>query len=243
MRTYEDTFERVMIKKANAEKAIRARNKKIVFTATSFSCLCICIMASLAINKSFITADGNKPVESGVSQKISKEEFTVSSTVADVPEPDIVTETSTQKKEDVTNPSESKVTTVKIKEDVTKPSQNNVPSTSYNTQKTEPISGTTKPYPQIVVTNPSGGVEIPDWKKEELERWRKYHLNYAMSALSDEEKSKIDIDKSYVDGGYSKPEIPGSEYLIIHLEGDTFCYEVGIDSGHSEVDYITRFNK
>lgn len=243
MRTYEDTFERIMMKKVNTEKMVKERNKKIVFTATSFICLCVCIVASIAINKSMMNSDGNKPVDSSTSQNIAKEESTAQIEQTNVPSPDIVTIFSTQNKEDVTKPSNSKVTTVKVTEDATKPSQNIVLSTSFNTQKTEPNSGTTKPYPQVVVTNPSGGVEIPDWKKEELEQWRKYHVNYAMSALSDEEKSKIDIDKSYVDGGYGKPEIQCSEYLIIHLEGDGCYYEVGIESGHSEVDYVTKFYK
>ena len=60
MRTYEETYERILSKKDIAEKEIKARNKKLIVSVTTVSCLCICIVALFAISKVRVNINPNK---------------------------------------------------------------------------------------------------------------------------------------------------------------------------------------
>ena len=70
-------------------------------------------------------------------------------------------------------------------------------------------------------------------------------VNSAMRAVSEEDVDRIDIDKSYIVSSYGKPgvEEQGNEYYLMHLEGDSFYYEVEIDAGGQKVYNVKRIDK
>lgn len=219
MRTYDETYERIMAKKAVAEKAIKVRNKKIVTSVTTISCLCICMAAIFAMSKARISVkldENNGP--DGYNY------FDPTST--------------TLRKNSGMQISEKPI------EDVTDLSGTN--SSGTGTELTmEQEGSTTLLTPQVITTNVHGGEELPDWKKEEIEKHRKSMVRAAMRAVAEDEVNKIDVDKSYIISLHGKPgvEEQGNEYYLMHLEGDDFYYEVEIDAAGTKVYSYDRFLK
>ena len=228
MRTYDETYERIMAKKAVAEKEIKERNKKIAASVTAVSCLSVCFVALFTLSKARVNVNPNKdnaPDDylSVNSTSDRTEDTTVSTTLTEVPSTHI---------------------SAQIKEDVTKPSVGNNDST-ISDLPLEQGGSTTFLHPQVIPTNVHGGEELPDWKKEELEQHRISMVKSAMRAVADEDIGKIDISKSYIIDFYGKPgeEEAGNEYYLMYLEGGNFYYEVEIDAAGIKVYSFTKINK
>lgn len=228
MRTYEETYERILSKKAIAEKEIKARNKKITTSVTTVSCLSVCLVALFALSNARVDVNPNKDNAPNVYQPVasasdSTEDTTVSTTLTEVP---------------------STHTSAKTKEDVTKPSEGNNDST-ISDLPLEQDGSTTFLHSQVMPTDVHGGDELPDWKKEEIDRHRILMVKSAMRAVSEEDVDKIDIDKSYIISLHGKPgeKEQGNEYYLMHLEGDDFFYEVEIDAAGINVYSFTKINK
>ncbi len=221
MRTYEETYERILSKKAVAEKEIRTRNKKIATSATAVSCLGICLVALFAISKARTNVNLNKNDVTDVYKNASSLNST---TLAGTP--------STQ-------------TTAEPGADAVEPSVGEKDYTTTQNTQTEQNNSTTLFDPQVITTDVHGGNELPDWKKEEIERHRVSMVRSAMKAVAEEDVEKIDIDKSYIISLYNKPgaEEQGNEYYLMHLEGDSFYYEVEIDAAGIKVYNYERIVK
>ena len=136
-------------------------------------------------------------------------------------------------------------TSAKTNEDTIKPSVGEKDDTTTVNLPTGQNNSTTLFEPQVITTNVHGGEELPDWKKEEIERHRISMVRSAMRAVAEEEVEKIDIDKSFIISMYGKPGIEeqGKEYYLMHLEGDDFYYEVEIDSAGEKIYNLKRIDK
>lgn len=231
MRTYEETYERILSKKAIAEKEIKARKKRIITSVTAVSCLGICLVALVAISKARIGVNLNKndvhlnsSSTNSDMDKNTNNTSTISTTLTETP---------------------SIQTSAKTNEDTIKPSIGEKDDTTTVKLPTGQNNSTTLFGPQVITTNVHGGEELPDWKKEEIERHRISMVRSAMRAVAEEEVEKIDIDKSFIISMYGKPGIEeqGKEYYLIHLEGDSFYYEVEIDAAGTKVYSYDRFLK
>ena len=62
-----------------------------------------------------------------------------------------------------------------------------------------------------------------------------------MNFVDDEDYSKINIDKSYMKKVIK--DVNGEKYLLIHLEGDTFYYEIVITTRCAEAHGVKKINK
>lgn len=219
MRTYEETYERILSKKAVAEKEIKTRNKRIVTSVTTVSCLCICIVAIFAMSKARTSV---KFDENNGSDGYNY--FDPTST--------------TLRKNSGMQMSEKPI------EDVTDTSGTNI-SDKVTDLPVEQDGSTTLLTPQVITTNVHGGEDLPDWKKEEIENHRKHMVRAAMRAVAQDDIDKIDIDKSFIISLHGKPgvEEQGNEYYLMHLEGDNFYYEVEIDAAGTKVYSYDRFLK
>lgn len=231
MRTYEETYERILSKKAVAEKEIKARNKRIITSVTAVSCLGICLVALFAISKVRIGVNLNKndvhlnsSSTNSNMDKNTNNTSTISTTLAEIP---------------------SIQTSAKTNQDTIKPSVEEKDDTTTQNSPTKQSDSTTSFDSQVITTDVHGGNELPDWKKEEIERHRVSMVRSAMKAVAEEEVDKIDIDKSYIISFYGKPgvEEQGKEYYLMHLEGDDFYYEVEIDAGGQKVYDVKRIDK
>lgn len=231
MRTYEETYERILSKKAIAEKEIKARKKRIITSVTAVSCLGICLVALVAISKARIGVNLNKndvhlnsSSTNSDMDKNTNNTSTISTTLTETP---------------------SIQTSAKTSVDIVKPSVGEKDDTTAVNLPTGQNNSTTLFGPQVITTNVHGGEELPDWKKEEIERHRISMVRSAMRAVAEEEVEKIDIDKSFIISMYGKPGIEeqGKEYYLIHLEGDSFYYEVEIDAAGTKVYSYDRFLK
>lgn len=221
MRTYEETYERILSKKVVAEKEIKTRNKRIITSVTAVSCLGICLVALFAMSKARTVANLNKNDVNDVHMNSSSLNST---TLAEIP---------------------SNQTTAEPDADAVKPSVEEKDDTTTQNSPTKQSDSTTSFDTQVITTDVHGGNELPDWKKEEIERHRVSMVRSAMKAVAEEEVDKIDIDKSYIISFYGKPgvEEQGKEYYLMHLEGDDFYYEVEIDAGGQKVYDVKRIDK
>lgn len=233
MRTYEETYERILSKKAVAEKEIKARNKKLIVSVTTVSCLCICIVALFAISKVRVNINPNKNDIPDVYLNSSSNSSTCESTNNTSPNSTTLAEIP------------SIQTSAKTNQDTIKPSVEEKDDTTTQNSPTKQSDSTTSFDSQVITTDVHGGNELPDWKKEEIERHRVSMVRSAMKAVAEEEVDKIDIDKSYIISFYGKPgvEEQGKEYYLMHLEGDDFYYEVEIDAGGQKVYDVKRIDK
>lgn len=230
MRTYEETYERILSKKAIAEKELKARNKRIITSVTAVSCLGICLVALFAISKARISVNLNKNdvpdvcLNSSSTNSNTNNTSTISTTLTETP---------------------NIQTSAKTNEDTIKPSVGEKDDTTTVNLPTGQNNSTTLFEPQVITTNVHGGEELPDWKKEEIERHRISMVRSAMRAVAEEEVEKIDIDKSFIISMYGKPGIEeqGKEYYLMHLEGDDFYYEVEIDSAGEKIYNLKRIDK
>ncbi len=229
MRTYDETYERIMAKKAVAEKEIKLRNKKIVTSVTTISCLCICIAAIFAMSKARISVNLNEKESADVYNHIDTKSDnavnnnTISTTLAENPG----TQVSDKQYENTT---------------YTSGTNNSGTATDL---PMEQDSSTTLFEPQVLTTNVHGGEELPAWKKEEIEKHRISMVRAAMRAVAEDDVNKINVDKSYIISLHGKPglEEQGNEYYLVHLEGDGFYYEVEIDAAGTKVYTYDRFLK
>lgn len=229
MRTYEETYERIMAKKAVAEKEIKTRNKRIITSVTAVSCLGICLVALFAMSKARISVNLNEKEGADIYNRVDTKSDntvnnnTISTTLAEKPG----TQVSDKQHEDKTytsgTNSSGKVTDLPVEQD----------------------GSTTLLTPQVITTNVHGGEELPDWKKEEIENHKIRMVRVAMRAVTQDDIDKINIDKSYIISLHGKPgvEEQGNEYYLIHLEGDDFYYEVEIDAAGTKVYSHDRFLK
>lgn len=229
MRTYDETYERIMAKKVVEEKEIKLRNKKLFTSVTTISCLCICLATMFAMSKARIGVNLNEKEMSDVYNHIDTKSDnavnnnTISTTFAENPG----TQASGKQHEDITDTSGTNssdtVTDLPVEQD----------------------GSTTLLAPQVITTNVHGGEELPDWKKEEIEKHRISMVRSAMRAVAEDDVDKINIDKSYIISLHGKPglEEQGNEYYLMHLEGDDFYYEVEIDAGGQKAYSAKRIDK
>ena len=190
----------------------------------------ICLVALFAISKARIGVNLNKNdvhLNSSTNSDMDKNTnntSTISTTLTETP---------------------SIQTSAKTNEDIVKPSVGEKDNTTAVNLPTGQNNSTTLFGPQVITTNVHGGEELPNWKKEEIERHRISMVRSAMRTVAEEEVEKIDIDKSFIISMYGKPGIEeqGKEYYLIHLEGDSFYYEVEIDAAGTKVYSYDRFLK
>lgn len=233
MRTYEETYERILSKKAIAEKEIKARNKRIITSISTVSCLGICLVALCAISKARVNINPDKNDMPDIYLNSSSNSSTGESTNNTNPTSTTLAEKSS--------------TQISTKTDkyVEKPSVGEKDDTTTVNLPTGQNNSTTLFEPQVITTNVHGGEELPDWKKEEIERHRINMVRSAMRAVAEDEVEKIDIDKSFIISMYGKPGIEeqGKEYYLMHLEGDDFYYEVEIDAAGEKIYNLKRIDK
>ncbi|MBP3938877.1 MAG: hypothetical protein IK955_05670 [Clostridia bacterium] len=185
MRSYGETYERIIAKKSIAESKIKARNKRIKKYATAVSCLCICFVVVFLISKAgtYTSAGGSNTAND------LRTEFP-----ADRSQQTVVTQ-----------------------------------------------DNTTKVYEADGNTDSSVEGQILPEGNGESEAYRIRMVNAAMKALPDEDYDKIKIDESYIIEKYIKEGAQEIELCLIHLEGNTFYYEVEIDvEGKKIYDFIKK---
>ena len=149
MRTYKETYERILSKKAIAEKERRAKKKRIITSLTVVSCLGICLVALFAISKARIGANLNKN---------------------DMPDVDLIFSSSNSTKLAETP---SAQTSAKPNGDAIDPNVGEDEYTRTINSPTGQNNSTTSFVPQIMTTDVHGGEDIPDWKKMEMTKNRK----------------------------------------------------------------------
>lgn len=215
MRTYEETYERILSKKAVAEKEIKTRNKRIITSATAVSCLGICLVALFAMSKARTVAHLNKNDVNDVHVNSSSLNST---TLAEIPS----NQTTAEPDADAVKPSvgEDAITTNHSES----AGQNGEPTTFYTC-----FEGTHE-Y-----------IDSPHLTDEEKENYRLMYVRCAMNFVDDEDYSKINIDKSYMKKVIK--DVNGEKYLLIHLEGDTFYYEIVITTRCAEAHGVKKINK
>lgn len=215
MRTYEETYERILSKKAVAEKEIKTRNKRIITSATAVSCLGICLVALFAMSKARTVANLNKNDVNDVHVNSSSLNST---TLAEIPS----NQTSAEPDADAVKPSvgEEAITT------------NHVESAGQNGDPTTFYTGFEGTHEYI---------DSPHLTDEEKENYRLMYVRCAMNFVDDEDYSKINIDKSYMKKVIK--DVNGEKYLLIHLEGDTFYYEIVITTRCAEAHGVKKINK
>ncbi|MBP3442957.1 MAG: hypothetical protein J6L62_09160, partial [Clostridia bacterium] len=84
-------------------------------------------------------------------------------------------------------------------------------------------------------------IDSPHLTDEEKENYRLMYVRCAMNFVDDEDYSKINIDKSYMKKVIK--DVNGEKYLLIHLEGDTFYYEIVITTRCAEAHGVKKINK
>lgn len=223
MRTYDETYERIMAKKAVAEKEIKERNKKIAASVTAVSCLSVCLVALFTLSKARVNVNPNKDNApdaylSANSTSDRTEDTTVSTTLTEVPSTHI---------------------SAQIKEDVTKPSPDGYEPTSIIGESSGQSEDATSTDVEMIVTQEY--IDSPHLTDEERENYRLMYVRCAMCFIDKEDYPKIDIDKSYIKKVLK--DVNGEKYLLIHLEGDIFYYEVVITTRCADAYGIKKINK
>lgn len=227
MRTYEETYERILSKKAIAEKEIKARNKRIITSISTVSCLGICLVALFAISKARVNINPDKNDMPDIYLNSSSNSNTGESTNNTNPNSTTLaekssTQISTQTDKYVEKPSvgEDGITT------------NHGESAGQNGDPTTFYTGFEGTHEYI---------DSPHLTDEEKENYRLMYVRCAMNFVDDEDYSKINIDKSYMKKVIK--DVNGEKYLLIHLEGDTFYYEIVITTRCAEAHGVKKINK
>ena len=223
MRTYDETYERIMVKKAVAEKEIRARNKKIATSVTAVSCFSVCIVALFALSKARVNVNPDKDNVPDIYQPVTS--------TNDVTEDAIVTTTFTE------TPNAS--VSVRTEEDITTPSPDGYEPTSFVGDSAGQNGDVATTYTELDGTHEY--IDSPHLTAEERENYRMMYVRCAMCFVDKEDYSKIDIDKSYMEKVIK--DVNGEKYLLMHLEGDTFYYEVIITTRCAETYGVKRISK
>ena len=133
MRTYEETYERILSKKVVAEKEIKTRNKRIITSVTAVSCLGICLVALFAMSKARTVANLNKNDVNDVHMNSSSLNST---TLAEIP---------------------SNQTTAEPDADAVKPSVEEKDDTTTQNSPTKQSDSTTSFDTQVITTDVHGG--------------------------------------------------------------------------------------
>lgn len=227
MRTYDETYERIMAKKAVAEKAIKVRNKKVVTSVTTISCLCICIAAIFAMSKARTNVNLNKNDVTDVYLNSSSNSSTGESTNNTNPTSTTLAEKSS--------------TQISAKTDkyIEKPSVGEDAITTIHGESAGQNGDPTTFYTGFEGTHEY--IDSPHLTDEEKENYRLMYVRCAMNFVDDEDYSKINIDKSYMKKVIK--DVNGEKYLLIHLEGDTFYYEIVITTRCAEAHGVKKINK
>ena len=180
MRTYDETYERIMAKKAVAEKAIKVRNKKIVTSVTTISCLCICIAAIFAMSKARTNDNLNKNDVTDVYLNSSSNSSTGESTNNTNPTSTTLAEKSS--------------TQISAKTDkyVEKPSVGEDAITTNHGESAGQNGDPTTFYTGFEGTHEY--IDSPHLTDEEKENYRLMYVRCAMNFVDDEDYSKINID-------------------------------------------------
>lgn len=215
MRTYEETYERILSKKAVAEKEIKTRNKRIITSVTAVSCLGICLVALFAMSKARTVANLNKNDVNDVHVNSSSLNST---TLAEIP---------------------SNQTTAEPDADAVKPSVGEDAITTNHGESAGQNGDSTTFYTGFAGTHEY--IDSPHLTDEEKENYRLMYVRCAMNFVDDEDYSKINIDKSYMKKVIK--DVNGEKYLLIHLEGDTFYYEIVITTRCAEAHGVKKINK
>lgn len=215
MRTYEETYERILSKKAVAEKEIKTRNKRIITSVTAVSCLGICLVALFAMSKARTVANLNKNDVNDVHVNSSSLNST---TLAEIP---------------------SNQTTAEPDADAVKPSVGEDAITTNHGESAGQNGDSTTFYTAFEGTHEY--IDSPHLTDEEKENYRLMYVRCAMNFVDDEDYSKINIDKSYMKKVIK--DVNGEKYLLIHLEGDTFYYEIVITTRCAEAHGVKKINK
>lgn len=227
MRTYDETFERIMAKKAIAEKEIKARNKRIITSVATVSCLGICLVALFAISKARVNINPNKNDMPDVYLNSSSNSSTGESTNNTNPTSTTLAEKSSTQISAKTN--EGAIKPSVGEDDIT---TNHGESAGQNGDTTTLCTGFEGTHEYI---------DSPHLTDEERENYRLMYVRCAMNFVDDEDYSKIDIDKSYMEKVIK--DVNGEKYLLIHLESDTFYYEVIITTRCAEAHGVKKINK
>lgn len=227
MRTYEETYERILSKKAVAEKEIKTRNKKLIVSVTTVSCLCICIVALFAISKVRVNINPNKNDIPDVYLNSSSNSSTGESTNNTNPNNTTLAEIP------------SNQTTAEPDADAVKPSVGEDAITTYHGESAGQNGDPTTFYTGFEGTHEY--IDSPHLTDEEKENYRLMYVRCAMNFVDDEDYSKINIDKSYMKKVIK--DVNGEKYLLIHLEGDTFYYEIVITTRCAEAHGVKKINK
>ena len=227
MRTYDETYERIMAKKVVEEKEIKLRNKKLFTSVTTISCLCICLATIFAMSKARTVANLNKNDVTDVYLNSSSNSSTGESTNNTNP-------TSTTLAEIPSNQ-----TTAEPDADAVKPSVGEEAITTNHGESAGQNGDPTNFYTGFEGTHEY--IDSPHLTDEEKENYRLMYVRCAMNFVDDEDYSKINIDKSYMKKVIK--DVNGEKYLLIHLEGDTFYYEIVITTRCAEAHGVKKINK
>lgn len=210
MRTYDETFDRIMSKKTEIEKEHTRRNKRIMSVCIPVFALFICAAAVFTLKNNSVK---NKPLSNTAEEKVTAESevYTSEKTTAE-------TKTQITDNEKITAVSEfaadktekTAVTTTKIRK-TEKPTAktddkttDSVPRTDVGREQTHPIDR---------------GEQSQQARQEDI-----YRINFALSGVDEADRDKINTEKSYCECMLGSD--PDEENLLMHLEGDTFYYEV-----------------
>lgn len=227
MRTYEETYERILSKKAIAEKEIKARKKRIITSVTAVSCLGICLVALVAISKVRTNVNLNKNDVTDVYLNSSSNSSTGESTNNTNPTSTTLAEKSSTQ---ISAKNDKYVEKPSVGEDAI--TTNHGESAGQNGDPTTFYTGFEGTYEYI---------DSPHLTDEEKENYRLMYVRCAMNFVDDEDYSKINIDKSYMKKVIK--DVNGEKYLLIHLEGDTFYYEIVITTRCAEAHGVKKINK
>ena len=212
MRTYDETFDRIMWKKAEIEKEHIRRNKRIMSACIPVFALFICAAAVFTLKNN---SARNKPLSNTSEEKVTAESkaFTSVKTTAE-------TENQITDKEKITAVSES----VTDKTEKTAVTTTKIGKTEITTAKTDDKTTVSVPRTDVgsELTHPiDRGEQNQQARQEDI-----YRINFALSGVDKADRDRINIEKSYCEDMLGSD--PDEENLLMHLEGDTFYYEVVI---------------
>lgn len=212
MRTYDETFDRIMSKKAEIEKEHTRRNKRIMSVCIPVFTLFICAAAVFTLKNNSVK---NKPLGNNAEEVTAGSEVCTS---AKNEKPG--TEPKSQKSDSSNTASADELITNKTEK--TTVSTTKIRKTEKTTAKTD--GKTTDSVPRTDVgselTHPiDRGEQSQQARQEDI-----YRINFAMSGVDEADRDKINKEKSYCEDMLGSD--PDEENLLMHLEGDTFYYEV-----------------
>lgn len=219
MRTYDETFERVMTKKAAAEKEHKMKKKKTVSVCISVFAMFICAAFIYSVKNGLFRKDGRI---AEISQRSGQ--TTSCGEATDGRENSLYKSEKTSFIENSKNPE-----AIADRSDKTKTTKKRENKTEKSEEKTQKTEGTTSEgVPNTIGYEGGDSVLREEARREDVRR-----IIFALSAVDEKDRDKIDIDKSFCADLYG--DETGEEYLIMNLQGDTFYYEVTITCDVSRV--------